>query len=238
MNLADRASSSHPVIGILGGMGPRATVELMQRVIAATPAVDDGDHIHLLVDNNPKVPSRIAALLEGGGEDPLPELKRMAQNLQRAGATALAIACNTAHLYARQIESTVEIPLLDMIELSAERIAGMPRDNRRVGLLASTAVINTRLYETALAKQDLQVVHPRRQDDLMEVIRTIKAGSVEPVRDRFSAIAGELASTGVDTLLVACTELSIVCDAHQTGLAVVDSLDVLVDEIVKMGLRR
>ena len=86
-------------IGILGGMGPAATVELMSRIIRQTPAKDDRDHLRMLVDNNPKVPSRIEAIIEGTGADPLPELQRMAQGLEAAGADFLIMACNTAHHY-------------------------------------------------------------------------------------------------------------------------------------------
>ena len=85
-------SSAHRVVGIIGGMGPEATVELMRRVIAGTPAEDDQDHIHLIVESNPKIPSRIAHLVEGSGADPTPELLRIAHNLQAAGADALAIS--------------------------------------------------------------------------------------------------------------------------------------------------
>ena len=84
-------------IGILGGMGPEATVLLMSRIIARTPAADDRDHVPLFVDNNTQVPSRIAALIEGTGEDPGPVLADMARRLEANGAEALAMPCNTAH---------------------------------------------------------------------------------------------------------------------------------------------
>ena len=90
------------MVGIIGGMGPEATVELMRRVTARTRAEDDADHVHLLVESNPKIPSRIAHLLEGTGDDPLPEILRVARNLQGAGAEALAMPCNTAHHYAKR----------------------------------------------------------------------------------------------------------------------------------------
>ena len=101
----------HRVVGIIGGMGPEATVDLMRRVIAKTPASDDQDHVHLIVENNPKIPSRIAHLIDGTGADPTPELTRIALNLQRAGADALAMPCNTAHAYAHSIRRAVSIPL-------------------------------------------------------------------------------------------------------------------------------
>ncbi len=118
-------SSAQRVVGIIGGMGPEATVELMRRVIAATPADDDQDHIHLIIESNPKIPSRIAHLVDGSGADPKPELLRIARNLKAAGADALAMPCNTAHCYAAAIEEAASIPLLDMVELTAGRLAAL-----------------------------------------------------------------------------------------------------------------
>ena len=135
------SANDHPVVGVIGGMGPDATVDLMQRVICATPAKDDADHIHLLVDNNPKVPSRIAALVEGHGESPAPVLVQMAQNLERAGADLLAIPCNTAHAYLDPIRSAVAIPVLDMIQMTADRLAELSSQPKTVGIIASSAVL-------------------------------------------------------------------------------------------------
>lgn len=101
------AIARQPVVGVLGGMGPEATVELMQRVIRATPARDDADHVRMIVDNNPKVPSRIAALIERRGDDPAPVIADMARGLEAAGADFLVIACNTAHHYLPTIRAAV-----------------------------------------------------------------------------------------------------------------------------------
>jgi aspartate racemase len=121
------AAARHRIVGIIGGMGPEATLDLMRRVLAKTRASDDQDHIHLIVESNPKIPSRIAHLIEGTGADPTPELVRIAANLQRAGAEALAIPCNTAHAYAHSIRRAVSIPLLDMVQLTVDQIAGARR---------------------------------------------------------------------------------------------------------------
>ena len=98
-------------VGILGGMGPEATVLLMQKLLRAVPATDDADHIPLIVDQNPQVPSRIRYLLEGQGENPGPVLARMAANLQRAGAQAIAIACNTAHYWYDELVAQGGLPI-------------------------------------------------------------------------------------------------------------------------------
>lgn len=221
----------HLVVGIIGGMGPDATVELMHRVIRRTPADDDQDHIHVVAESNPKIPSRIAHLLEGADADPTSELVRIARNLEAAGATLLAMPCNTAHAYADAIRGAVTIPMLDMVALTAAR-AQVAAPGARIGLLASSAVHRTGLYAAAVAPLGMSIVTPHQQDALMELIRAVKRGAAG-TRERASlgAVAAELAARS-DALVIACTELSVI-GAGIAGIApVLDSLDVLADAIV------
>ena len=222
----------HRVVGVIGGMGPEATVDLMRRVVAKTPAHDDQDHIHLIVESNPKIPSRIAHLIEGTGADPTPELIRIAVNLQRAGADALAIPCNTAHAYAHSIRRAVSIPLLDMIDLTVGQIAGSPRI-ARVGLLASSAVLATELYAKAFSAHGIAVVCPKRQEEVMALIQAVKRGETGPQsQSALGRIALDLA-TQADVLLIGCSELSVI--AAGVTVPFVDSLDVQADAIVKFA---
>src|ERR1700679_257808 len=115
-------SAKQKPVGVIGGMGPEATVDFLRRIVAATPARDDADHIHVLVDNNPQIPSRIAALIDGHGEDPAPVLCAMARGLEKQGADFLVMPCNTAHYYLQRIARAVNIPVLDMIALSIAQI--------------------------------------------------------------------------------------------------------------------
>jgi aspartate racemase len=225
-------TSMHRVVGIIGGMGPEATLDLLRRVLAKTPAQDDQDHIHLLVESNPKIPSRIAHLIEGTGADPTPELIRIAVNLQRAGADALAIPCNTAHAYAHSIRRAVTIPLLDMIDLTVEQIAGSPRI-ARVGLLASSAVLATELYAKAFSDRGIAVVRPVRQDEVMALIKAVKRGDTgSQIQTALGRIALELAEQ-CDVLLIGCSELSVIAAA--VTCPVVDSLEVQAEAIVKFA---
>lgn len=213
-------------------MGPEATLDLLRRVLAKTPAQDDQDHIHLIVESNPKIPSRIAHLIEGTGVDPTPELIRIAVNLQRAGAEALAIPCNTAHAYAHSIRRAVSIPLLDMVQLTVDQIAGSRRV-ARVGLLASSAVLATELYAKAFAGEGIAVVHPAQQEELMSVIKAVKCGETGvEIRASLARIALELASQA-DVLLVGCSELSVISAGITAPF--VDSLDVQAQAIVNFA---
>jgi aspartate racemase len=225
-------------VGILGGMGPEATVLLMSRVIALTPASDDREHVPMLVDNNTQVPSRIEALIEKTGEDPGPVLVDMARRLAAAGVEALAMPCNTAHHYAPLLTEAVSIPLLDMVELSAEHVARLARSSGsaascRVGMLASPAVRIAGVFERAFAARGLQAIYPAQADRLLACIKTIKArgrndAAIAMVRD----VAAELRAAGADVLLVACTELSLIADSLTREIPVVDTIDVLADAVV------
>jgi aspartate racemase len=224
--------SKHRVVGIIGGMGPEATLDLMRRVLAKTPARDDQDHIHLIVESNPKIPSRIAHLIEGTGADPTPELIRIALNLQRAGAEALAIPCNTAHAYAHSIRRAVSIPLLDMVQLTVDQIA-RSRRVARVGLLASSAVLATELYARAFAGHGIAVVHPARQEEVMSQIKAVKSGDTgAKIQAALAQTALELAGQA-DVLLIGCSELSVI--AAQITAPFVDSLDVQAEAIVEFA---
>jgi aspartate racemase len=237
MNSAD---SDHPVIGVLGGMGPEATVELMRRVIAATPAEDDADHIHMLVDNNPKVPSRIAALFENNGVSPGPELARMAKRLTSIGATTLAMPCNTAHVYLPEIQAAAgDVPVLDMVALTASRMGDTLLKERRVGVLASAAVKRIGLYDDAFARVAVEAVYASNQTRIMEIIRRVKRGdSGNTVRRQFAEICEQLLADDCDLLLIACTEFSVIADALPSEVPSLDALDVLVESIVDWGRSR
>lgn len=236
-------SRQEAIVGILGGMGPDATVDLMRRIVAMTPASDDQDHVRLLVDHNPKVPSRIKALIDKTGESPAPVLIGMAQGLERGGASVLAMPCNTAHAYRGEIQASVGIPLLDMIALTAERIAGMQPKCASVGMLASTAVHTVGLYERALKPFGIATIYPENQDAVMGIIKAVKRGDTgAEQRQALKSAAENLRGRSADLLLIACTELSVLADcladfAHCTDrrLPVLDALDVLAEKIVACG---
>jgi aspartate racemase len=223
-------------VGILGGMGPEATVLLMQKVIRGVPASDDADHVHLIVDQNPQVPSRIAFFLEGKGENPGPVLARMAKGLEDAGAEALGMACNTAHHYAPEIRAAVSVPFLDMVELSAEAASDAAKPGATVGVLASPAVRLTGLYDRALNAVGARAEYPKDQDSLLAAIREIKKNGDTPVaRERLSAASVDLMDRGVAVQLIACTEFSVIADAVAPGAVAMDTLDVLADAIVRFA---
>jgi aspartate racemase len=223
-------------VGILGGMGPEATVLLMRRIIAAVPARDDADHVPLIVDQNSQVPSRIAHLIEGTGPDPAPVLAAMARRLEGAGAAALAMPCNTAHHYLAAIRGAVSVPVLDMVAASARAARAAAGQGGKVGLLASPAVAQVGLFDRALAAEGLEVVHPADGAALLAAIRAIKAeGPVPEARAVLLRASEGLVKTGAEVQLIACTEFSLIADAVAPGVRGIDTLDVLVREILEVS---
>jgi aspartate racemase len=182
------------------------------------------------------VPSRIKALIDGSGEDPAPELASMARRLQRAGADVLAMPCNTAHNFADAIVSAVDVPLLNMVDLTVERILSLRPRARNVGLLASSALKITGLYNHALAPHQVNVVFPRQQDEVMGMIRAVKANTLGADQiPLFSNICRQLADDGTDVLLLACTELSVLASRLEARDDMIDSLTVLAEAVADLG---
>ena len=229
---------SEKTIGIIGGMGPEATIDLMKRIVKETPALDDVDHIRLVVDNNPKVPSRIKALIEKTGESPLNCLQEMARKLEQWGVDYIAIPCNTAHFYHEGIQSAVKTPVLDMIGLSVDVIADDQKRIEKVGILASSAVINLELYKKRFAAKSIDLLAPQNdlQEEVMNTIRSIKAGRYgRQCAGNLQKVADQLIDEGAQALLVACTELSIIADQLDTHVTCYDSSQILAETIVKIA---
>ncbi|MFT7595890.1 MAG: aspartate racemase [Paracoccaceae bacterium] len=223
-------------IGILGGMGPEATILLLSKLVEAVSAQDDSGHIPLLIDMNSQVPSRIAHLIEGTGKDPGPTLAAMARRLEVAGATALAMPCNTAHHYAGAITGVVNLPLLNMVDMAADLPVDTLGPGGSVGMLASPALQRAGLFEVAMEARGVSVIWPEQDDTMLAAIRAIKShGPCTAARDAMLAASIEVAAAGADLQLIACSEFSIIADSVAPGTDVVDTIDLLTRAIVKFS---
>lgn len=227
------------VIGILGGMGPAATVELFRRIVLFTPAQCDQDHIPIVIDNNPRIPDRGPFILEGG-PDPRPALCRSARRLEKMGASFIAMPCNTAHVFLPYLRKAVRIPFIDMIAETAQIVT-----ERTVGLLATETTVRTRLYHDVCAARGIGVLTPLARDQarVMEIIYAIKGGSFDLGMKRdLRTIAQRLHGRGAQALIVGCTELSLVVSQDDFDGPVYDALDILaraaVHKVLQHGMRQ
>ncbi len=233
----ERVMGNFKRIGVLGGMGPQATILFQQRVVVGITANDDASHVPLLVDMNPQIPSRLDWLLRKEGRDPAPVLADMAKGLESGGASALAMPCNTAHFYAPQITAAVNIPLLNMIELAGEAIVRIVGRGATVGILASPATQQIDLFKNAFAKFDLDVIYPEQAEPMLASIRRIKSqGATVADNDTLNAAAAQCEQNGASCLLIGCSEFSLLANDIKATVPVVDSLDVLVAKTIAFSL--
>ncbi len=224
------------IVGIVGGMGPEATVDLMQRIIRLTPAVDDIDHIRCIVDNNPKVPSRIKAIIEKNGEDPGPCMADMGRRLETWGAQFLVIACNTAHYYYDAVQDAVKIPVINLIDLVSDHVKVSFPGTDKVGILASPAIALTGLYTKKFKVSGIRDIwpDPEYQERLLQVIKAVKKGKTGfKVRDEYKKVCENLLQKGAKTAIIACTELSVLDE--NLPIHAIDAAEILALEIVQLA---
>ncbi|MCS7114275.1 MAG: amino acid racemase [Nitrososphaerota archaeon] len=226
------------VIGILGGMGPEATVELFHRIVKETPAKRDQEHLRIIVYNNPKIPDRTAAIL-GIGENPLPEMVRTAKNLENSGVDFIVMPCITAHYYIEELQRNVSVPVLNMVELTAKALAGSFPEVKKVGLLGTTGTFKGRVFDKALGKFNVKVIYPsdEGQKKVMEAIYgCIKAGKISEGRKIVVEEANRLVNAGADAVICGCTEISLVLKDGDVAKPVIDPLQILARSAVLFAL--
>jgi len=223
------------IIGILGGMGPEATIDLFYKIIKFTPAEKDQDHLRIIIDNNPKIPDRTAAIL-GKGEDPLPALRETAQNLEKAGADFIIIPCNTAHYFLPLIQESVKIPVLNMIEETVKETRKKIPQIKKVGLLASIGVYKTKIYHQHFKKYNIEVISPGENDkeEVMKAIYAVKAGDLsKDVKDNILKIAQKLIDKRVEAIITGCTEIPLILKEGDISVPLIDPTQVLAKAAVQ-----
>jgi aspartate racemase len=225
-------------IGILGGMGPEATVDFYREIIRLTPAEKDQEHIPVVIHSNTQVPERTQAILHGG-EDPTPYLLESALLLERAGAGMVAVPCNTAHYFLPRVRPRVRIPILDMIEETFASTRARIEGLRAVGLLATWGTVESGVYRDAFAKHGVEVLVPDADDQksIQQSIFQIKAGSYDCGRqDVFERIGAELAARGAQAVILGCTEIPLAFKEARAEYTVVNATAVLAQAAVDWAL--
>ena len=216
-------------------MGPDATVDFMAKVIKRTPAERDQDHLHMLVDHNPRVPNRQTAIL-AGGEDPGPELAAMARRLEAAGADFLVIPCNTAYVFKDAIVNAVQIPLISIIDLSAR--AAIESGATTVGVIATDGCVAAGIYQDALEQMGAKAVTQTDAEiaEFMQLCTQIKAGyQGEKISRAMAALAQALVDRGAEAIIAGCTEIPLVLEQPAVNATLISSTDVLAEETVRLG---
>lgn len=202
-------------LGVVGGVGPAATVDFMRKVVKLTAAARDQDHIKMVVEQNPQIPDRTANLI-GSGDDPTIPLLATCMRLKADGANAVAIPCNTAHAYVDRIQPYLDIPIVNMLSEVVRHIRETMPGVTQVGLLATSGTVTSGVYKSVIEASGLSQVVPDApmQARVMESIygaSGVKAGftSGECSAHLADAIA-HLQARGAEVIVLGCTELPLI----------------------------
>ena len=233
-------SVKEKIIGIIGGLGPAATSDLLSRIIKLTKAKKDQDHIHVIIDNNPKIPDRTQAIF-GKGESPVPALVESGKMLERAKVDFIIIPCNTAHFFYDELKGHLRIPIVHMIREVAKKIHKEYPDIRKVGLLSTQGTIKAGLYQKELMAFGIDVIKPdeKSQNMVTEAIygtKGIKCGYLEGRSKQliYNAI-DNLINNGAELIIGGCTEIPLVVDLKTVAMPFINSNQVLAEVAVRLA---
>ena len=240
----DAARQEKGVVGVLGGMGPLATIDFMHKVLAATPAQSDQDHVPVVVSSIPQVPDRTAAF-RGDGDSPLAAMIASGRRLADAGAGLVVIPCNTAHLWFGEIQSALGLPMLHLVDAALEDAVAMAGDGASIGLLCTDATLASGLYVNrtphSAEAPGVQWALPTAKEMLelvMPGIDAVKVGALDRASGLLCAAAQALARRGARALVLGCTEIPLVLHPGNSPLPVIDATAALARRTVGWSLRQ
>lgn len=223
-------------VGVLGGMGPQATVDFFQKVINLTPANCDQQHLRVIIDNDPKTPDRTGYII-GEGKNPLHVLVARAIKLQLMGAGLLAMPCNTAHYFYDDIVKYVDIPFVNMIEEVAKEIKAKYGQGAKAGLLATLGTYKAQVYEKVFDRYGIEIIVPgdEGKKDVYQLIYNIKEDLDKADTDNVAKVIRHLASKGISTVILGCTELPLIERVLPKDIEYIDSTLILAKKTVEMA---
>lgn len=232
-------ATSDGVVGVLGGMGPLATIDFMHKMLRATPAAADQEHVPVVVSSIPQVADRTAAF-RGEGDSPLPAMLASGRRLVDAGAGLIVMPCNTAHLWWDALAPALGRPMLHLVDAALAETVALAGPGARIGLLATDATVASGLYPNRTpAGSGLQWLLPTAAemlDGVMPGIAAVKRGELDAGRAALQPVARALARRGAQALVLGCTEIPLVLDAASAGLPVVDATAALARRAVAWSL--
>ncbi len=223
------------IAGVLGGLGPEATVDFLAKLVAGTDADSDQDHVRLLIDHNPTVPNRHDAIA-GRSPSVAPQLVEMATGLERGGADFLVMVCNTAHAYTEDIRAAVSIPFVSIVDVTVEAVTAA--GHRTVGVMAAEGCLQAGLYQQALEAAGCEPVL-WSEDELatfMELVYRIKAGERDDdIASGISRLATSLVFSGAEALIAGCTEIPLMLAPENAPAPLYSSTDLLVQRTIELA---
>ncbi|HOU76345.1 MAG TPA: amino acid racemase [Candidatus Dojkabacteria bacterium] len=227
------------IVGIIGGMGPEATLNLFGKIIEKSkPYVRvDQDHIRIIIDNNPKIPDRTEFIMKKG-KSPLPQIVKTAQTLEKARVTLGVISCMTSHYFFDDIQGSVTFPILNAYIETYNFILQNHPNVKKIGVLATTGTRSTKLFEKYITGKE--IIFPSlftQENKVMEAIygeQGIKKGIISTQNAKLLVEASnELITEGAEIIIAGCTEIPLVLKQNMLKVPIIDPMDVVAEVIVE-----
>ncbi len=228
------AETKRKKLGIIGGLGPAASVYFYNRITQHTKASCDQEHIDIVLLSHATTPDRTRCIISGEDEKIIRSLRADVETLVGLGVDNIAIPCNTTHYYLEQVQEGFRVPIIHMVRESVD-FAVRHRDNvKKIGIMATDGTIRTGIYDAECRARGVSAVHP--SDTMQKLVMSliyddIKAGRA-PDRNKFDRVVKELCMEGCDVVILACTELSVYKEYHEVPDYCLDAMDVLVRESI------
>lgn len=219
-------------LGIVGGVGPLATMFIGEMIVRRTKAAKDQDHVNSIIMNNTRIPDRTAFIMGRSDDNPVPVMIDDMAKLSSIGAEIIIIPCNTAHTFYDELEMGSPVPVIHMIRETMKRAA--QQGAVKVGVLATTGTVTSKVYQQAANEYGLEPVlpSPEIQEKVMSIIYdNVKAGK-NADKDTWREIVNHMENQGCDRVVLGCTELSIVKKEMDLPDFYLDSLIVLAETAI------
>jgi aspartate racemase len=228
-------------LGVIGGMGPKATSVFFEKVIGSTVTNKDQDHIDMVILNHATLPDRTSAILNHREEVFLESIKKDIKLLEIAGVDNIAIPCNTAHYFYEKLLEMTDINIINMVEETIKEIYIKCGENSKVGILATTGTISTGIYEYGCNKYNMKLCTPNEsvQEQIMDVIyNNIKCHLDVDALEIETIINDLVFKENCDCVIIACTELSCIKLSDEVNKYCIDAMGVLVEKSIELSGRR
>jgi len=225
-------------VGILGGMGPEATVDFYNRIVKSTPARKDQDHIRTVILSDPKVPDRTEGIL-GRGESPFARLQSGLDTLVHIGVEIIAIPCVSSHYFFEKFRVPGHVILLSIVKETALYTLNKWPEIKRVAVLGTDVTVQMDLFGKYFSSNGVTLLFPspkEQKEIIMDAIYLVKSGKYSGVSEKLRAVVNRLKEDGAQAVIAGCTEIPLVFKARDMGIPMVDTLQCLADAVVREAL--
>lgn len=220
------------MLGIIGGVGPLASVYFYEKIVLMTNVNTDQEHLNMIILNHATIPDRTEYILGKSNKNPLDDFLKDINMLEKNKVDLIAIPCNTACYFHKEMEASTKIPILNMIEVCINNIS--KSNIKKIGIMATEGTIKAKLYQHYASKYNIEcvVLDEEFQNQVMHIIYDYVKANLIPPKEEFMALANKMQAAGAMKIILGCTELSVLKKNLNLDEYFIDPLDDLAIEVL------